>query len=171
MTTIGDSFAVVALLMGIGVTAWALTMIFGLFFPKKAVVARELLEQSPWKSFWVGLLVAVTLGTVNLILIGAPSPIAKVAGVIGLSSLLCAAIVGFAGISQLAAGRIQAMEPKLSAYGAYGRASALIVVSTFFPILGWFFIAPVLLVLSLGLGSNALFARRNEIAPEPIHLA
>ena len=95
-------------------------------------------------------------------MISLPAPALKFLGLLALMMLLSIAVVGLSGISMLVSSRIQAMDPKISPYGAFGRACALLVVATFFPLLGWFLVAPVLIIVALGVGTSALFARKPQ---------
>ncbi len=159
MTTIGDSFAVVAILFGIGLTTWALILASALIFPGKVTAAQERYSARPWQGFGVGLLVALTVGLVSVVMASLPVPIIKFMGTGGLMMLLAISAMGSAGLCQLMAQRIRVMEPNISPYAALTRASMVVAIGGLFPVLGWFFLGPVLLITSLGVGTQALLAR------------
>ena len=162
MTTIGDSFSIVAILTGIGLTTWALILAAGLLFNSRAHTAREKYESRPWLGFGLGLLLAATVGIVSVVLASAPIPIAKLMGTTGLMILLAVSALGSAGLCQIIAMRIRTLEPALSPYAALTRAGMLLVVAMFFPLLGWFLIGPVVFITSLGIGVQALMTRNPD---------
>lgn len=159
MTTIGDSFAIVALLMGIGLTTWALYLATALTFRTRAEIARERITGRPVWSFVIGLVVTLTIGVVFIAMAANPFPPAKILGLGGVFGLIALSALGGAGLSLHLSDRIRAMDPELSIYQGLTRAAMLIVVASFFPFVGWFFIAPILFVTSLGVGCSALISR------------
>lgn len=163
MTTIGDSFAIVAILLGIGLTAWAMILGASILFAEKALAARNLTEEHPWRGFGIGLAVAVPLGFVSLVLSGVPLPPVKFLGLMGLMILVALSMFGASGLCLSLAGRIRTMEPGISVYTSVVRASAVLVIAAFFPLVGWFLIAPILFVISLGVGVQAMFAKAHAM--------
>lgn len=159
MTTIGDSFSIVAILIGFGFTTWAMILAANLLFNNRASVARDKYQARPWQGFGLGVLIALTLGTMSVIISAIPLPIMKLVGMTGILTLLAVSSLGSAGLCQLIAQRIRTLEPSLSPYAALTRAAMLVVVASLFPILGWFLVGPVLLLTSLGIGAQSLLAR------------
>ena len=164
MTTIGDSFSVVALLLATGFTMWALILTSSLLFSERVNRAKIKYEQRPWLGFGIGVIALLTLGLGSLVISQAANPLAKIIGLGGMMFLLLVSSFGSAGLCQLVAQRIQSLEPSLSPYAALNRSAMLIVVSVFFPAVGWFFIGPVLLITSLGIGLQAMLARTQVVA-------
>ena len=163
MTTIGDSFSIVAILMGIGFTTWALILAASLLFNGRANMAKERYEKRPWVGFGLGVLMVLTVGLISLVLAQLPNPLLKLMGTTGLMLLLAISSLGSAGLCQLVALRIRNLEPTLSPYAALTRAAMLVVVAGFFPVLGWFFVGPILFITSLGIGVQALVARTRPV--------
>lgn len=159
MTTIGDSFAIVAILFGIGFTAWAMILAASILFTEKAMTARRLTERHPWRSFVLGLLVGGPLVLVSTILANLPVPAIKLLGLVGFIALSALAMFGASGVCMSLAGRIRAMDPNVTLYGSVVRAASFIVISTFFPVIGWWFVAPLLFFVGLGVGMQALVVR------------
>lgn len=159
MTTIGDSFAIVAILIGVGFTTWALFLGAALTFRTRAEMAQARVASRPGQSFLVGLLVAGTLGVVSIAMAANPLPPIKLLGMTGLFTLIAISALGGAGLCLHLSDRIRAMEPGLSVYSGLTRAGMLIVVAGFFPFVGWFLIAPVLFLIFLGVGISVLVRR------------
>lgn len=163
MTTIGDSFAIVAILIGIGITAWAMIIGASILFAERSLAARNLTERHPWRSFAVGIGVALTFGLVSVVMSSMPFPAIKLMGVTGLLSLGALSMFGASGLCLSLAGRIRSMEPNVSVYASVVRAASILVIAAFFPMIGWFLIAPIMFVVSLGVGAQALFVRAEAM--------
>lgn len=167
MTTIGDSFAIVAIIAGICLSAWALIMTIALVFPGKSQHSRSRLVNKPWASFFVGLLIWLVPGVVSAALIALPLPIFKLAGWMGIMALLSVAAVGSAGLATLASERLRAMAPDQTIYASLSKSAAYIVISGLVPILGWFLIVPFLIFASTGAGAAALLVRDRQTNEVP----
>lgn len=159
MTTIGDSFAIVAILIGVGFTTWALYLATALTFRVRALRAQERVASRPGRAFLVGLLVAGTAGVFTSALAASPIPLIKFVGLAGLFTLIAISALGGAGLCLHLNERIRSMEPGLSDYAGLTRAAMLVVVASFFPFVGWFFIAPILFLVCLGAGTSVLMTR------------
>jgi hypothetical protein len=167
MVTIGDSFAVVALLGGICLSAWAMILSVALVFPGKANHARNRLAAKPWGAFFIGLLIWATLGFLSLALLSSPMPPAKLLGWIGLLGLGSIAAVGSSGLATLAAERLKSLAPEMTHYAAFTKSAAYIVLAGLVPVLGWFLVVPFLVFASTGAGVHALMLRERAIAESP----
>lgn len=157
--TIGDALAVVGLVFGVCGSLWALVLGASLLFPSRAATAQTALAR-PWASFLWGLFAALTLGVLAVVLMATPTPPAKILGMALLGVLLGASAIGGAGLVHAAAGRIRELDPESSAFSALARGAGILVLSGLVPFLGWFGIAPIALLVSLGAGLRALLTRR-----------
>jgi hypothetical protein len=166
MTTIGDSFAIVALIAGVCLSAWALIMAVALVFPGKALHARNRLERRPWASFFIGMLIWATAGLVSVAFLANPLPLAKLMGWMGILTLSSIAAVGSAGLATLASERLRALAPDQTPYAHLSKSAGYIVVAGLVPMLGWFLIVPFLIFASTGAGTAALMLRDRSMAAE-----
>jgi len=167
MITIGDSFAVVALLGGICLSAWALIMAVALVFPGKANHARTRLVNRPWVCFFIGLLIWAVPGVVSGAMLASPLPVAKLLGWMGILGLLSIAAVGSSGLATLASERLRAMAPDQTVYASLSKSAAYIVIAALVPVLGWFLIVPFLIFASTGAGAAALMVRSRQTNEVP----
>ncbi len=168
--TIGDILAIVAAVVGISISAWALMVTCGLLFPDKAETARTHLLAKPKASIGLGLGITLVFGFLGLAMLGSPVPGLKLLGMIDLIAVLGCGAVGGAGVSFIAGDRIQQMSPTLSDYAVFVRGAGFLVVASAFPIVGWFGLGPVVLCASVGSGVRAVMQgislhRRH---PEPV---
>lgn len=165
--TIGDVLAVVASVVGAAVSAWALTICAALLFTRRAAAAHAALQQSWAKCFIAGLFATFALLFVSTQLALLPLPVAKLTGLLGFAATLALAAVGSAGFAGLVTERIIRHDPGVSAYSALTRGAGLLVAAAAFPVLGFFVITPLLIVLSVGAGTIALVRRaQTETAAE-----
>jgi len=167
MVTIGDSFAIVAVLGGICLSAWSLIMAIALIFPGKARSARERIVARPWASFFIGLLIWATFGFVSFAFLASPLPLAKLVGWMGVLTLASVASIGSAGLAFLASERLRAMAPDQTPYASLSKSAAYIVIAGLVPILGWFLIVPLLVFASTGSGVAALLVRERQATEAP----
>ena len=77
--TIGDALAVVGGLFGVCLSLWALVMATAMLFGARAERAEGALAR-PWRCFFIGLAVALTLGVLAVALVAQPLPLAKLLG-------------------------------------------------------------------------------------------
>jgi hypothetical protein len=167
MTTIGDVLAIVAVLAGICLSAWALILAVALVFPRKADQARSTLVHHPWASFFIGLILWATVGLFGFILTAQAFPPAKLLGWTIVMPLLSVASVGSAGLAGLAAQRLRHLAPDQTAYVNLSRSAAFIVLAGLVPLLGWFLIVPFLIFASTGAGVAALVTREDVSMEAP----
>jgi hypothetical protein len=67
----------------------------------------------------------------------------------------------------LIAKRIRDAEPGITPYSAMVKATMLVAVAWFFPFIGWFIVAPVILITSLGIGVRVL-RHKPKVVPQGV---
>jgi hypothetical protein len=161
----GDVMAFVATLIGTCLSAWALTMAYGLLFPAKSAVAQREIVARPWKCIGRGVLLLLTVGLIGFLLAIVPSPPVKLFGWALLLGLFSVASLGMAGLSLSAGERLQKMAPEMNHYAAFSRGAGFLIVGCVLPIVGWLGFAPALYLASLGAGFQALRTKVEEESP------
>lgn len=156
MLILGDVLAIIGLLVGGALTAWALILAFTLLLPGRINVAEARLTGHPWRSFFLGLFLLAVLGTASVVMLGMALPLAKLMGTMLLLVILSIGMLGFAGLALRTSRKIQMLDSSVSPYRNLTRASAILVISCFFPFLGWFLIAPILFSIGIGAGFQSL---------------
>lgn len=167
MVTIGDVFSVVAALVAICASTWALILTMTLLFQRRIHTAQSVIEGRPWRAFLFGLALMLIVGTVGVGMLGNPVPGVKLFGMLITLAILSVAAVGAGGLSQLVGERMQPMDPNMSPYKAVGRGAGFVVVAGLLPFVGWWVFAPIVLIVSLGAGMMALMARSQSSPMEP----
>ncbi len=154
--TLGDILAALAVVFIVG-ASWAATILLAaLGLPSVVARAGTRLTASPGRcaalgaaALLIGILIAGALWK------GGAGP-GRLLSALLLGGLGMMAAVGSAAATKLLAGRIDALGSPLSPFGSLTRASVLYVSVGFLPVLGWFFLVPAALLLSVGCGLAAL---------------
>jgi hypothetical protein len=168
--TIGDILAIVAAVVGICVSAWALMVTCGLMFPAKAETARQVLLSKPKACIGLGVGLALVPGFLGVVMLGSPHPGLKLLGMLGILTVLGCGALGGAGVSFVAGDRIQSMAPELSDYAVFVRGAGFLVVGSIFPIVGWFAFGPIALFAAVGSGARAVLRGTSVVrqSAEPL---
>lgn len=159
--TIGDVLAVVGFIGGVCLSLWVLLIGVALLFEVKAEAARRVLEAEAARAFGVGLALLLPLGFAGIALINAPGAL-KVFGFVLIALLLALSLLGGAGLALLLGERTGARDVNISSLTALSRGAGLMSLAWLFPVLGWFLVAPVSIIIGLGAGAKVLAKRRAK---------
>ncbi|MBV9851403.1 MAG: hypothetical protein JO250_17170 [Armatimonadetes bacterium] len=173
--TIGDVLAAMGVLAAVGVGWAAALLLAALAFPERVRRAAEATVAAPGACLARGLGIFVATGVVAGALYHSPAgPVRLLGGALWAGLGLMAAL-GSAGIARLLGGRIQGVGTHMTPFAALTRGTALYVLAGYLPILGWFLIAPLALLFSLGGAWTALRPVRSPASgmagPAPTPLA
>lgn len=158
--TIGDALVVVGGIVAVCLSAWSTMIVFSLLFPNRSAIAREAWELRFGRSLLMGL-IGWLLILLGLVLIQVPLPLIKILGFALLGATLCVAALGGAGLSSWISHRIRGRDTGYSGFMSIVRGATFVVLMTMMPLLGWFFLGPILFTVSLGAGLSAAFRRRS----------
>lgn len=167
--TIGDVLAVIAAVFVLG-ASWAATLlIVALAFPARVAKAQAVLTEKPGGSLARGLAILLVGGLLAAVLWNAAAGGTRLLSGLILAALSVLAAVGSAGVVRLLAERIDALGSPMLPFAGLTRAAALYVVAGFLPVIGWFFLLPAALLLSVGSGLSALWpVKRPRPASLPV---
>jgi len=154
-----------ALLILVTGTAVLVTLI-GLF-PRFAAQTQVILEQSPGRSFVVGLVNLFFLSIIILTLFALAENAAQffaLPALFFLGALVAAALLGLTGLTLLLGQRLWPDKPAVTSH-AY--AAGLLLLSALAPFVGWFLLLPLFLIAALGACVMVLIGRlqRGRIPP------
>jgi hypothetical protein len=139
------------------VLTWAaLVIAVALLVPTHADHAKTQAESHTGKSLFVGIAMLVPFA-VSLALIQG-GPIMRLLAIVIWFCTACALVLGSAGIALVMRGRIS----KGSEFTGLLCGSLVYSLALGFPVIGWFFFLPVAVIASLGAGTRAIIAARNE---------
>jgi hypothetical protein len=144
-----DISAIFFILLIIGVAFPAMLTAWWLLFPSVVTRAQTRIEKTPWAVFWMGLIVLVAVTIPIIILLALPFGPAKFVGWILLAISLALSSIGSAGIAAHL-GASLTRQSNISALSGFVRGSVILELAAFFPMLGWFFIWPIMLIMAFG---------------------
>lgn len=166
-----DVSAIFGILLALGLAFPGLLVTVWLLFPATVERAQRRLELTPWRCFWLGGVVTAGLSLPVTVLLALPSGAAKFAGAAVIAIGLMIASIGAAGLVAKMGAGLTPHSPGLSRAGAFLRGAVALELAAFFPIVGWFIVLPLAVVLALGATAFALLhwaPRPSLAAPPPV---
>lgn len=157
MLIIGDVFAIIASIVFICLSIWATILASSLLFSNKVKHAQTSFETKPGAVFGIGF--AILLFTVVTYSVMFPFPLLRLVGTAGLALVLSIGLMGAGGLAKVLGNRISPLDPNVSEFKNLARGAGLMVVLTLVPIVGWFFLTPLMIIMSLGAGFMSLFSK------------
>ena len=150
-----DISAIFFILLIIGVAFPAMLTIWWLLFPALISRAQHRIEKTPIQTFWMGLTLIIAVTIPIVILFALPFGPAKFIGWILLAASLTLSSIGSAGIAAHLGMRLT-RQSNFSALSGFIRGSVVLELAVFFPVLGWVFIGPLMLIMAFGATGFAL---------------
>src|SRR5215216_4630703 len=150
-----DISAIFFILLIVGIAFPAMLTTWWLLFPSSVARSQVRVERTLTRAFWLGLVIMIALAIPIILLLALPFGPAKFTGWILLAASLALSSIGSAGIAAHLANRL-AEQSTLSALSAFVRGAVLLELAVFFPVIGWFFLWPLLLITAFGATSFAL---------------
>ena len=151
-----DISAIFFILLILGVAFPALLSTWWLLFPSLVSRAQTRVDRTPWGTFWLGLVVIVAVTIPIVILLALPFGPAKFTGWILLAASLALSSIGSAGIAAHLSEQMKKSGAAFTPLGGFIRGSVVLELTAFFPVLGWFFIWPLMLIITFGATAFAL---------------
>lgn len=160
-----DISAIFFILLTLGVAFPAMLTAWWLLFPSVVTRAQVRVEKTLARTFWLGLVIVIVLAIPIIILLALPFGPAKFLGWILTAASLALSSIGSAGIAAHLATRL-AQQSNLSALSAFVRGAVILELAAFFPVIGWLFLWPILLITAFGATG---FAFLNWVPREKTH--
>lgn len=167
-----SAFFFILLILGVAFPAMLTT--WWLLFPSVVSRAQTRVDKTPWGTFWMGLVIVVAVTVPIIILLALPFGPAKFIGWILLAASLAFSSIGSAGIAAHLSERMTKAGNSFTPLGGFIRGSVILELAAFFPVLGWFFIWPLLLIMAFGATGFALLnwkprekTQLSSVAPLP----
>lgn len=162
-----DVSAIFGLLLLLAIVFPGLLTTVWLLFPATVERARVRLDRTPWQCFWLGGVLTAALAIPIAILIFLPNGAVQFLGFALLTLALAGATVGAAGLAGKMAGHLTRSSHGLAPAGAFLRAAVALELAAAFPLVGWFILLPLAVVVSLGATAFALLRWMPRPAPLP----
>jgi len=151
-----DISAIFFILLIISIAFPSMLAAWWLLFPTLITRAQIRVEKSLARSFWLGLVIVIALTIPIVILMALPIGPAKFLGWILLAASLALSSIGSAGIAAHLGEQMKHKGSNYTPLSAFIRGAITLELATFFPILGWFFLWPVVLITAFGATGFAL---------------
>jgi len=150
-----DISAIFFILLILGVAFPAMLTAWWLLFPVVIGRARARVEKTPMQAFWLGLVILIAVAIPIVILLALPVGPAKLIGWILLAASVALSSIGSAGLAAHIGNRLT-LQSNVTAIGGFMRGAVVLELAAFFPVIGWLFIWPVMLVMAFGATGFAL---------------
>ena len=150
-----DISAIFFILLIFGIAFPAMLTAWWLLFPSVIQRAQSRVEKTLAQSFWLGLVIVIALTLPIFILLALPFGPAKFLGWILLAASLAFSSIGSAGIAAHLGNRLT-QKGDVTPLGGFVRGAIVLELASFFPVIGWLFIFPILLITAFGATGFAL---------------
>ena len=161
-----DISAIFFILLIISIAFPAVLVAWWLLFPNLITRAQTRVEKTLARTFWLGLIIVFAVSMPIIVLIAMPFGPAKLIGWILLAVSLALSSIGSAGIAAHFGERINHTGNNYTPLNAFLRGSVILELAAFFPIVGWLFVWPLMLITAFGATSFALL---NWLPREKTH--
>ena len=145
-----DISAIFFILLIISVAFPSMLTAWWLLFPSVVMRAQIRVEKTLARTFWLGLVIVISLAIPIVVLLALPFGPAKFIGWILLAASLALSSIGSAGIAAHLGERMKQTGINYSPLSAFLRGSVVLELAAFFPVLGWFFLWPLALITAFG---------------------
>jgi len=150
-----DISAIFFILLILGIAFPAMLAAWWLLFPSLIARAQTRVDKTLAGTFWMGLVIVIAVIIPIIVLLALPFGPAKFFGWILLAISIALSSIGSAGIAAQLAHRIT-QHSTVSELGGFIRGALVLELAAFFPIIGWFFLWPLLLIVAFGATGFAL---------------
>ena len=151
-----DISAIFFLLLIISIAFPAMLAAWWLLFPNLITRAQTRVEKTLARAFWLGFVLLIVVGIPIIILMAMPFGLAKFLGWILLAVSLALSSIGSAGIAAHLGERMKHAGNNYTPLSAFIRGAVALELAAFFPIIGWLFVWPLMLITAFGATGFAL---------------
>jgi hypothetical protein len=170
-----DISAIFFILLILGIAFPAMLTACWLLCPFMIGRAQARVEKTPMQAFWLGLVLVLAVAIPVVILLALPVGPAKLIGWMLLAASLTLSSIGSAGIAAHLGNRLT-LQSNVTTLGGFIRGAVILELAAFFPVIGWLFIWPVMLVMAFGATGFALLnwmprekAQISSVTTPPSH--
>lgn len=151
-----DVQMIFGILLLLGIAFPGMLTAYWLLFPTTVERARTRIDQTPWKSFWFGVVLLFVLAIPVGVLLSAGGGVGQFLGWAVVAAALTVSAIGAAGIAAKMGALLARRSKDLSPAAAFIRGAVALELAAVFPLVGWFIVIPLAIVASLGATAFAL---------------
>jgi hypothetical protein len=159
----GEIIGLTLVIIAISITLIAFLTLMPFLIPQRTERVRAIIHTMPGRSFIVGLVNFIFFFVVAAIFAQGGGEIGRLLGGVILLVLTALAAIGLGGMLLIVRQRIYPDDKAEVGVNVTARTAVLLVLAALTPIIGWFVLTPILLLISLG-AAIITFVRR-ELTP------
>lgn len=152
-----DVQMIFGILLLLGIAFPGMLTAYWLLFPATVERAQTRIEKTPWKSFWLGVVLLIVAAIPVGILFSAGGGVGQFLGWVVAAAALTVSGIGAAGIAAKMGSLLAHRSDDLSSAAAFVRGAIALELMAVFPLIGWFIVIPLAIVASLGSTAFAIF--------------
>ena len=151
-----DISAIFFILLIISIAFPSMLAAWWLLFPSLILRAQTRVEKTLSRTFWLGLVIVIAVTIPIIVLMALPFGPAKFFGWILLAVSLALSSIGSAGIAAHLGERMKQTGTALTPLSGFIRGAIVLELAAFFPVIGWLFVWPLMLITAFGATGFAL---------------
>lgn len=151
-----DISAIFFILLIISIAFPSMLAAWWLLFPNLITRAQTRLDKTLSRTFWLGLVIVIVVSIPIIVLMALPFGPAKFFGWILLAVSLALSSIGSAGIAAHLGERMKQTGTALTPFSGFIRGAIVLELAAFFPVIGWLFVWPLMLITAFGATGFAL---------------
>ncbi len=162
-----NGLALFIILLLVGLCLIACIAVLAALLPQVSQRSKAALLRSPWRAFFIGLANYIFLGAISLLLVSVEVELLGLLGLLIFMFLGVISLLGLPGLVLLTGERLAKLrEREMSPWQQLIWGTIALELTGLLPILGWFVLTPILLLLSFGAAVLAWRSRAQKEAWE-----
>jgi hypothetical protein len=145
-----DISAIFFILLMISIAFPSMLAAWWLLFPSVITRAQTRIEKTLARTFWLGLIIVIVVAIPIVILLALPFGPAKLVGWVLLATSLALSSIGSAGFAAHLGAQMRHAGNNYMPLNAFIRGAIILELAAFFPIIGWLFMWPLMLITAFG---------------------
>jgi len=159
--------ALLILFLFSGACLAALTVLLSALLPQAAERAQAALLRSPRRAFFIGLVNYLFLGAVSLLLLSTDIPPLAVIALVIIGAVLVVTFFGLVGLTRLLGERLSMLAGRdMPGLKQLLWGTVCLELAALLPVVGWFLLTPILLMVSFGATVLSWFRRPSKESVE-----
>src|SRR5258705_13372327 len=134
-------------------------------FPDFVDRSRQRIKRAPFQQFLLGLALTVPAAAGGIALLNAPSPAFKFPGAALLMILVLSGLIGSAGLAAQIGAGLASPADQTQAWRRVLRGGSVLGLTFILPLVGWFLILPVSLIMGVGATLRSMRRSRPQLEP------
>lgn len=161
-----DVFKILFLILGMLICTVSYWLLFSALFPPAVQRTQQALRARPIRITLTGVLLGLPAVLVAFVLAANGAGPLKLLGVVGLMALVCTGLFGSTGLVRMVGQGLGNPQMPVSNGKLVLRGGSVVAIAFVLPLIGWFFVLPLVLFTGLGASIHLLRERRSTVPAE-----